>query len=578
MTKLIFKFLLAGTALSSAVQVSAQTAVERNLPPVPKPVPSAAELQNVLPADVDDTPIGPALRAVVLLNQSEALRDAGSLSDGVVVSDVPAVDPVATTTALRKFLGKPLSRQLIARIEAEIARQSRVAGRPFVSLSVPEQEITTGVLQLRVTEFRIGSVEVRGLSPRMAASVKRRVRADLDSPVNSRDLGEDVDWLNRDPFTPVSVQFAPAAQAGKTALTLVSRPPEPVRVYAGWSNTGAESTGLDRIFVGALAKLPLLPGAYASYQLTGSDDAWFRKRDFLPEQPRYRAQGGRVYIPTVPRQNIEATVSDALTNQVINRDFSVRQRTTEVTLAYRSALSVLGLPSGSGDVVVGLETKRQHRVVFFGSQVAIDASADIWQALVGWSKQWQSATGSLSVTANVHASPGNPGSAASNRLAEFTNGRTADDRYAYGTLDVSGVKQLPARLTYVGQLSVQYAISALPLPAQLGLGGEGLVRGYTPDEGAFDRGVVTRNELRLPALAIPRNAGASLSPYVFVDAARGIDNATHRAATVASAGLGGDYRVGDTLSLSANSAWALRDGARTQAGEWRAQLRATLTL
>ena len=575
MSKLIFQFLLAGTALSWCGQASAQTAVERNLPPVPKAPAPQAEIQDALPADADSTPIGPALRAVVLLNQGEALRDTASLPDGVFISDVPSVDRASATAALRKFLGQPLSRQLIARIQAEIARQSRAQGRPFVSLSAPEQEITTGVLQLRVTEFRIGSVEVTGLSPRSAAAVKRRIRAQIDGPVNSRDLSEDIEWLNRDPFTPVAAQFAPSAKPGKTDLTLISRPPAPVRAYAGWSNTGAESTGLDRFFVGMLFKLPGLPGAYASYQFTGSDDAWWRNSEFIPRQPRYRAQGGRVYIPTLPRENVELTFSDALTNQVINKDFSVRQRTTEAAIAYRSALSNLGLPSGSGDVVVGVETKHQHRVVLFGKQVALDATADLVQILLGWSMAWQGANGSLSTTANLHVSPGNPGSRASNRLAAFTNNRTPDDRYGYATIDVSGLQRLPLGLAYVGQLSVQYAGSALPLPAQLGLGGEGLVRGYTPDEGAFDRGAVFRNELRLPAMSFPSSMG-TLSPYLFFDMGRGVDNFTHRGATIASSGVGGDYRLGDRLSLGLNSAWAIRDGARTQAGEWRAQIRTTV--
>ncbi|MCW2406957.1 hemolysin activation/secretion protein [Sphingobium sp. B1D7B] len=578
MMKMTLNILLAGTALSCAVSASAQTAVERNLPPVPKAEAQRVEMQNVLPADADSAPIGPALRALVLLNQTEALRDAAGLTDGVVISDVPSVDKGHAASALKKFLGRPLSRQLIAQIQAEIARQSRAEGRPFVSLSAPEQEITSGVLQLRVTEFRIGSVDVKGLSPRAAEAVKRRVRAEVGGPVDSRDLSEDIDWLNRDPFAPVGAQFAPGAESGKTALTIVSRPPAPVRFYAGWSNTGARSTGLDRFFVGTIFKLPVLPGAYASYQLTGSDDAWWQGSDFLPKQPRYRAQGGRLYIPTLPRQNIEVMVSDALTNQVINKDFSVRQRTTETTVAYRSALSAFGLPSGSGDLVVGLEAKQQHRVVFFGRQVALDASADIWQALFGWSKSWQGSTGNLTVAANLHVSPGDPGSRASKRLAEFTNGRTRDNRYSYGTLDISGLQRLPLGLTYVGQLSMQYAKSALPLPAQLGLGGDGLVRGYTPDEGAFDRGVVFRNELRLPAFSLPEGTKGTLSPYIFVDAGRGHDNATHKSRALASTGFGGDYRLGDMLSIGVNSAWALRDGERTQAGEWRVQLRTTFTL
>lgn len=576
--KLTYQLLLAGSALALAGRVSAQTAVERNLPPVPQAPKQSVELQNALPAEADATPIGPALEALVLLDQSEALRDPAKLTPGIHVANVKAIEPTRAASALKRFIGQPLSRKLIAQIQAEVARLARSEGRPFVSLSAPEQEITTGVLQLRVTEFVLDGVNVKGLTPGEAVAVKRNLRVQVGSPVNSQDLQEDIDWINRDPFMPVSAQFSPGRDTGRTTLNLISQAPAPVRVYGGWSNTGASSTGLARFFVGSIFKLPGLTGAYGSYQLTGSGDSWLRHgRDIYAKEPKYRAQGGRLYIPTLPRQNIELTFSDALTNQQVNKDFSVRQRTTEATLGYRFALSTFGLPSTSGDVVVGLESKQQHRIVYFGSQVALDGEADYWQALLGYSKSWASNTGSLTFAANLHVSPGDPGSRRSAQLAAFTNGRTKDDRFSYGTLDLSGQKRLPWGLGYAGQLTLQMSRSALPLPAQLGLGGDGLVRGYTPDEGAFDTGALSRNELRLPAIALPQGTRGQMAPYVFVDAGWGHDNVTRADTFLASTGLGGDYRLGSHFSFGANSAWALRNGQRTRAGDWRVQLRSTVT-
>ena len=576
--KLTCRLLLAGTALSIAGHASAQTAVERNLPPVPQPPKQSVEVQDALPAEADTTPIGPALKALVLLDQGEALRDPATLTPGVHVSNVEAVDRARAKSALKRFIGQPLSRQLIAQIQAEVARLSRAAGRPFVSLSAPEQEITTGVLQLRVTEFRLDGVNVRGVTPGEAVAIKRNLRLSVGAPVNSQDLQEDIDWINRDPFTPVSAQFSPGRETGRTTLNLISQAPAPVRVYAGWSNTGASSTGLDRFFIGTIFKLPGLTGAYGSYQLTGSGDSWLRNgSDFYAKEPRYRAQGGRLYIPTLPRQNIEFTFSDALTNQQVNKDFSVRQRTTEATLGYRFALSTFGLASTSGDVVVGLESKQQHRVVYFGNQVALDGTANYWQALLGYSKSWASNTGSLTFAANLHVSPGDPSSRRSAQLAAFTNGRTKDDRFSYGTLDLTAQKRLPWGLGYSGQLTLQMSRSALPLPAQLGLGGDGLVRGYTPDEGAFDTGALSRNELRLPAIALPQGTQGQMAPYVFLDAGWGHDNQKKVDTFLASAGLGGDYRLGSHFSLGGNSAWVLRNGQQTRVGDWRVQLRSTVT-
>ncbi|MCW2363829.1 MULTISPECIES: ShlB/FhaC/HecB family hemolysin secretion/activation protein [Sphingobium] len=363
-----------------------------------------------------------------------------------------------------------------------------------------------------------------------------------------------------------------------TDLTLAADVTRPFRIYGGWSNTGSRSTGTDRFYVGGMVELPALAGSYASYQLTGSRDFWAQGGRILRGEPRYRAHGGRLYIPTGARQNLELTLSDALTNQVVDANFSVRQRTVEGTLGYRMALSNLGLAAGSGDLLIGIEGKSQQRVVLFGNQVALETSADLWQGLVGWSKSWLGNGRRASAALNLHVSPGGVTSRnTAERLTEISNGRVTSDRYAYATLDLSAQARLPHNFALISQVSAQYAGRAVPLAAQIGLGGDGLVRGYTPDDGSFDTGVVMRNELRLPPFNLAPGKRDLVSPYLFVDAAYGRDHALRSNDTVASVGVGTDYRIGRHFSAGVNSAWALTDGQRTQSGDWRIQARATVS-
>lgn len=568
----------AGMVALATAQVDAQTAVERNLPPRPQAAAPAIEVRDAVPAAEDATPFGADLKAIVILDGDAPALAADAVTPGVHAASLDRIGGEHLRRRLTKFLGRPLSRKLVAEIQAEIARAARGSGRPFVSLSTPAQEVTTGVLQLRVTEFRVNQIGVHGVDGREAAALRRHVRLSPGQPVDSRMLAEDLDWINRNPFLTVGAQFAPAAQTGQTDLSLAAEASRPFRLYAGWSNTGSQSTGLDRFFAGGLVKLPVLTGAYASYQLTGSRDFWMRDGHVLPGSPRYRAQGGRIYLPIAPRQDIELTVSDALTNQVVNADFSVRQRTTEATVAYRTALSNLGLPVGSGDLLLGVEGKRQHRTVYFGEQVALDSSADIFQGLVGWAKGWLGNGRQASAAFNLHFSPGGISDRSSSaRLSEITNGRIASNKYAYATLDLTGQARLPRDFALSSQLSLQYAGEAVPLAAQIGLGGDGLVRGYTPDDGSFDAGAVMRNELRVPPLTLLGKNRDQLSPYLFVDAGYGRDRALHRSDAIASAGIGSDYRIGRHFSAGVNSAWALTDGQRTKSGDWRVQARVTVS-
>ncbi|MFX5085227.1 POTRA domain-containing protein, partial [Acinetobacter baumannii] len=58
--------------------------------------------------------------------------------------------------ALSGFIGQPLSMALIADAQAAIAGVYREASHPFVSVSIPPQEVTAGTLTLRVIEFALG--------------------------------------------------------------------------------------------------------------------------------------------------------------------------------------------------------------------------------------------------------------------------------------------------------------------------------------------------------------------------------------------------------------------------------------
>ncbi|MBB5985448.1 ShlB/FhaC/HecB family hemolysin secretion/activation protein [Sphingobium lignivorans] len=576
-SRAIFLSCVGAVALGTSA-ANAQTAVERNLPPAPPPSQATVDAGTDVPVSQDDAPFGASLKAIVLLDDDDAVMDAAAVSPGVHAAQLPQLGEKRLNRALARFLGQPLSRKLVSEIQAEIAKSGRASGRPFISLSTPEQEITTGVLQIRVLEFRTGQIAVRGAEGRKAKAIEAQVRTVPGEPIDATQLAEDLDWLGRNPFLTVGAQFAPAQEEGLTDLTLAADVTRPFRLYGGWSNTGSQSTGTDRFYVGGMVELPVLSGGYASYQLTGSRDFWAKGGRILRSEPRYLAHGGRLYIPTGARQNLEILVSDALTNQVIDANFSVRQRTTEGTLGYRMALSNLGLSAGSGDLLIGIEGKHQHRTVLFGDEVALETSADLWQGLVGWSKSWLGNGRRVSAALNLHGSPGGVTSRnTAERLAEISNGRITSARYAYATLDLSGQTRLPNNFALTSQLSAQFAGKALPLATQVGLGGDGLVRGYTPDDGSFDSGVVMRNELHIPPFNLAPGKRDLMSPYLFVDAAYGRDHALRSNEAVASVGVGTDYRIGRHFSAGVNSAWALTDGQRTQSGDWRIQARVTVS-
>ena len=94
------------------------------------------------------------------------------------------------------------------------------------------------------------------------------------------------------------------------------------------------------------------------------------------------------------------------------------------------------------------------------------------------------------------------------------------------------------------------------------------------DDGAYDTGVVMRNELRVANFS--QTYGPVLvSPFGFVDAAYGKDEFTGDDITPVSVGVGVDIRLFDRATLSTTAGYALNDAIDTQSGDWRTDVRLT---
>jgi hemolysin activation/secretion protein len=575
--------MLAAAALPG---VALAQAIERNLPPAEVSQPQEILAPNATPGSQDATPIGPALKGLLLLGPRDGVRTA-PVTD-VAPGLVPRLNTPEAWSLLRPYLGKPLSRKLIAEIEATIARFYRQAGYPFVSISTPPQVIGGGVLQVRVVEFRDGTVKVTGVKGRTAERVREGVRLQPGQTVNAPDLSADLDWLNRNPFHHVEAIFSPGDALGRTDLDLQTTQTKPWQVYAGYSNSGSSATGYDRYLLGGQVGGLIGPGSLLSYQFTASPDFFDDHGKILADtdHPEYLSHGLRAAIPFAPRQEIEASfdhVESNTTSASSAGPFAIRQDTDELSLGYRTSFS--NFSAIPGDLSLGLEAKHEGRTTFFAGVNVLETAEEVYQLYLGWSGVFTDARGRTSIDLTLHDSPGGLSAVNSGQgFDTFSDGRITSASYAYVNLQASRTTRLPKGWTLSQVIIAQYSGSPLPDTEQLGVGGEDLVRGYTLDDGAYDTAIVSRNELRPPAFAVlPQilphtwRMPDQLSPFAFVDAASGSENLVHKSAHPISTGLGADYLLGRHLSLNLTGAYALEDGPFTKAGNLMLETKATLT-
>lgn len=566
--------------------------VERNLPPVISGQGRLVVGPQDIAGSADDTPFGVALSGITLIGPKENVAKRGAR--GIRIGAVGGIDRSALTDALTPFLGQPLSRKRISDIQAAIAKVYRTAGYPFVSVTLPPQEVTGGVLTLRVVEFRTGAVKVSGAEPGTEAALSGRVRATPGQRIAADALEEDLAWLNRSPYQTVNGVFAPGDALGLSTLTLEVTPQKPWQVFAGWSNTGTHTTGFDRYFAGFGAALPGLPQSFLSYQITGSPNFWSDPAGVGtgPEQPSYYSQAARLVLSTGARQSLEFVPNYVATRQnALGDTFAYDNQTLEIPIYYRTALSNLVPGLYAGDLILGATGKSVSRTSYFTGEDIGGASADLFELIVGWSLSRADPYGTTSLDLKLIGNPGGViGGNSAARWSTYSGGRVTDVTYVYGMGELNRVTRLAAGFSWVSDLFGTAAGQPLPDTEQLSLGGLYATRGYTLDDGTVDTGLVWRNELRTPTFALLPSLGVAgvtdqVSPYAFLDLAWGraygyqspLGPVGGDDTSLAGIGLGLDYTLNRNLTATLVGGFALADATYTQAGDFTVQARVYLS-
>ncbi|SMC54062.1 ShlB/FhaC/HecB family hemolysin secretion/activation protein [Rhizobium sp. RU36D] len=561
--------LATAVGFAAADNVAAQQAIERNPPAATTTAAPTITLPDEAAINADTRPLGTDLSAIRLIGGGQEPNAANTR--GVVVGDIgPGRDlEPQLAAALKPLIGKPLSLSLIADAQAKIANVYRVAGFPFVSVTIPPQEITGGVLNLRVIEFGFGGVTVRGAEGERARRIASQIHVASGERISAARINEDLRWLNRSPFRRVQGLFSPGSELGTSDLILEVSKGKPWQVYSGYSNTGADGTDQNRVVLGAAFALPGIEGGYGTYQLTASPDLFEDPQGLFPDhsasRARYVSHSGSFLVPLGSRQALEFNPAFIATRNVEGR-FTFDTSVVELPLYYRTAMSNLIPGVYEGEIYAGIEYKNLSRDTFFANTQIGSADVELMQFGLGMSRSFTDALGSTTLDLQVTANPGGivPGNSDAD-WNSFSNGKVTNVSYAYLGGSLSRQTDLGRDFELGHEVLFQLAGQVLPDTERLSLGGLDAVRGYGLGDAVADTGVIIRNELRSPAVS--PLGDDRLSPYAFFDVGFGDDKARNTGLSLASTGAGIDYIIANNLSLNLTAAVALVDQGTRESGD-----------
>lgn len=568
-----------------AQTVPVPSGLERNLPPAPEIADAQILIDDIAYQADDETPLGVEIAGITVIGADDPVPPApqpgirAAVGAGERRGSEPsgAVDAAMLDAALAPFIGEPLSQAAIARMQQAVAGVWRKAGYPFMSVTVPPQEVTSGVLTLRVVEFSAGEIGPKGELGALGGRLPLLLRQEEGATIDAGALSEDLEWINRNPYREVRAVFAPGDEEAVSDIALQVTRDRPVTGFASFGNTGSEATGEERWSVGFGAWIAPMNDLTLSYRFTRDGSMWDTGEPFNLDGNRggYVSHAGRIDLPTFPRQALSIAPNFVETNELVEGSpFSFSNRTTELPILYRSAISNILPGRYWGDVYAGVEPKWLERETSFASIPVALGKAGLFNIVVGWSKAFSDSYGRTIVDLSLKA---NPGDVVDNNTAEawsaFTGGRVDRHRYIHADIDISRLTELPRNWFWTSRLNGLIADRALPDPERLSLGGHYAVRGYTSNDASGDAGFVWRNEIRMPSLPLIGQTGMGLDdrifPFALVDLGYGHDFGNGDDLLLAEAGLGLDYAIGDHLHAGLTGAFALTDdGAESKAGDF----------
>ncbi len=413
--------------------------------------------------------------------------------------------------ALQKYIGKPVSLNSLDRMVKDVVIAYREGDRPVVDVLLPEQDITSGVVQLVVIESKLARVRVEGVDVETEEYIRSQMRVRKGEVIRASQVLHDLAWINRSPYRKVDLAYAPGFEFGTTDIILQPYSTDPTSWFIGYEDSGTEFLGIDRLIAGFTFGEFGRPGRSLSYQFTSDLDfehvlghTVVYSHD-LPWRHNLTFLASFVDIETaIP---LGGGLPD-LGSEGFNWQLSLRYNIPLKQKEWDMCPPLFGEITRRRNLDFGFDFKTNENNLEFGGfpgllPGVLGSTVEIYQFSIGYNESWQHPEGVSQFDIRGIYSPG--GFSPHNSDAVFATSRAlSDSTYGYITAGFEHQHQLINNWTMRGKIAGQVATDNLQASEQLGVGGFDIVRGYDQRIIRGDEGIWGTLELYTPELSIGR--------------------------------------------------------------------------
>lgn len=534
-------------------------------PPAPREAPAPAAAPATTPSapaskandEGDPKPLGVNLRGLQLI--SKATKPLPKDMRGVMVVD-PALHlpPQLAENLQSEFMGQPLSMALLNRMVKQINKAYQTTDFPLVDAYLPQQDITSGHVQVMVREAVLGAVRVEGAKHSNPDYMKRQVRLPPGARIDTTMIGKDVAWLNENPIRNVKVVYERGTKEGSSDVILKTTEIKPFQVYAGYANSGLVATGLNEV-----------SGGFNWYQVLGTEQSLAYQFSGNQELDRLKAHALVWSIPFPWRHRLQligVTADNAVESGPPGAALGINGRSQQFTVAYTVPIAS-AWSRVRHKLAFAADYKSTTSDILFGGQSLATNDAQVMQFRTGYDILITDKLGYTRFAASGVYSPGNLFSR--NTYAAFDQLRAASQAdYWYAMAELDRLLRLPKGFSVAMHVTGQYSKYRLLPTEQVLAGGYRTVRGYLESSARGDSGIKASMEFNLPAMHLSHWGGEedALNAFAFYDCAYLTsvgDLASEPDQQLHSAGLGLRYSVSDHFDLRLAYGWALKHSGVT---------------
>ena len=528
----------------------------------PKNIPSkkkALQLPENQPPSSDnghnDSVLVPQLKGLVFVGAADLVKKQGiSELKGIETNNIELLRTTEFQSIAEKYIGQPVTLKKLDDLVREIVVYYRDHDRPVVYVVVPEQDITTGVIQVLVLEGRVGEIRAEGNKWFRSSIIIEGISSLPSEVVSAEKLKSDLTWINANPFRQVDLVYTQGKSPGSTDLILRTKDRFPVRVYTGFEDTGNALTDDDRYIAGFNWGDAFWLDHQLGYQFTS--DYGFEK---------LLAHSGNYLAPLPWRHKLNIFGSYAQSKADLPAPFNLKGTSWQASARY--IIPFKGAGNYRHEGAFGFDFKQSNNNLDFGGAQVFNSMTDVAQFVFNYNGGLPDRLGVTSFDITGFYSPGDLSD--NNTDIDFTASRAgANDDYAYMRAIVDRLTRLPYDFSLANRFTVQTSDSNLLGSEQLGLGGVSSVRGYDEREGNTDTGFISNLEIRSPAIGFGKIFNApefqdQLQFLFFWDFATGYNKnlipGEDPHVTLASVGPGLRYQISSYLSLRADYGFQLYD-------------------